>query len=241
MRVKERLLRESGLALDKALDICHAAEASKVQMKVMVTENQQSHDVNFLRKKQVSEQRKVVHIGKQARPPEGSTAAHKKHTQFHQGSNCGYCGSQHQPRKCPAYGVLCSKCNGKNHFAKVCRGRNYTKKVYQVETEYVDNNDDSSNYLFVRTVTDSKHSTSTEQKWQAVINVQGKSVRFNLDTGSEANMMPINVLNEIKSAKLEKTTTLLCAFVEHQVVPLGTVTQQIKETLYSFCSLYMPL
>ena len=66
MRVKKRLLRESGITLDKALDICHAAEASKVQMKVMVTENQQSHDVNFLRKKQVSEQRKVVQTGKQA-------------------------------------------------------------------------------------------------------------------------------------------------------------------------------
>ena len=65
MRVKERLLREAGLTLAKALDICHAAEASKVKMRVMVTENQQSHDVNFLRKKQVSEQRKVVQTGKQ--------------------------------------------------------------------------------------------------------------------------------------------------------------------------------
>ena len=51
----------------------------------------------------------------------------------------------------------------------------------------------------------------------------GKSVRFKLDTGSEANVLPINVLNEIKSAELGKTTTLLCAFGEHQVVPLGTV------------------
>ena len=37
-------------------------------------------------------------------------------------------------------------------------------------------------------------------------------------------MLPINVLKEIKSAKLEKTTTLLCAFGDHQVVPLGNVT-----------------
>ena len=65
MRVKERLLRESGITLDKAFDICRAAEASKVQMRVMVTENRQSHDVNFLRKKQVSEQRQVVQTGKQ--------------------------------------------------------------------------------------------------------------------------------------------------------------------------------
>ena len=187
----------------------------------MVTENQQSHDVNFLRKNKSPNRGKSYRQG--SMPPDGSTVAHKRHTQSHQGSNCGYCGSHHQPRKCPAYGVLCSKCHGKNHFAKVCRGGKYTKKLYQVETEYVDNNDDSSNYLFVRTVTDRKHSTSTEQKWQAVVNVQGKSVRFKLDTGSEANVLPIYVPNEIKSAKLEKPN-LVCAFGEHQVVPLGTVT-----------------
>ena len=101
MRVKERLLRESGLTLDKALDICHAAEASKVQMKVMATENQQSHDVNFLRKNKSVNRGKSYRQG--SKPPEGSTVAHKQ--QFHQGNNCGYCGSQHQPRKCPAYVV----------------------------------------------------------------------------------------------------------------------------------------
>ena len=39
IRVKERLLRESYLNLAKALDICHAAEASKVQMKVMESDS----------------------------------------------------------------------------------------------------------------------------------------------------------------------------------------------------------
>ena len=121
---------------------------------------------------------------------------------------------------CPAYGVICSKCKGKNHFAKVCRGGKYTKKVYQIETERVNNNDDSSNYLVVGTVTDRRHPTSTEHKWQAVVNEQGKNVRFKLDTGPEASVFPINVLNEIKSVKLEKATTLLCVFGEHQVVPL---------------------
>ena len=99
----------------------HAAEASKVQMKVMVTENQQNHDVNFLIKKT-----KSVNRGKSCRLPvcttKGSTVVHKQLAHFLQGSYCRYCGSQHQPHKCPAYGVLCAKCKGKNDFAKVCRG-----------------------------------------------------------------------------------------------------------------------
>ena len=70
MRVQERLLRESGLTLDKALDICHATEASKVQMKVMVTENRQSHDVNFLRKN------KSVNKGKSYRRTQAARGHH---------------------------------------------------------------------------------------------------------------------------------------------------------------------
>lgn len=34
---------------------------------------------------------------------------------------CHYCGSSHQPRKCPAYGKKCSHCQKMNHFAKMCK------------------------------------------------------------------------------------------------------------------------
>ena len=30
--------------------------------------------------------------------------------------DCKFCGTQHPPGKCPAYGQQCHKCNGKNHF-----------------------------------------------------------------------------------------------------------------------------
>ena len=49
-RVKERLLRESDLTLTKALDICHAAEASKVQLKTMSGEAKKGHDVHAIGK-----------------------------------------------------------------------------------------------------------------------------------------------------------------------------------------------
>ena len=107
--------------------------------------------------------------------------------------------------------------------SRKCAEEGNIRRKYFKLRQHVDNNDDSSNYLFVGTVTGRKHSTNTDQKWQAVINVQGNSVRFKLDTGSGATVLQINVLNEIKSAKLEETTTLLCAFGENQVVPLGIV------------------
>ena len=58
IRVKERLLRESDLSLEKTLDICHAGEASKEQMKVM-TSDSQCHEVNaIIRSKDTSVNRR---------------------------------------------------------------------------------------------------------------------------------------------------------------------------------------
>ena len=75
----------------------------------------------------------------------------------------------------------------------------FRKKVYQLETYHRDDN----GYLFVGTVKESK-ATKTEKKWQAVIHVNGHSVNFKLDTGSEANVLPATVYRQMKSVKLEK-------------------------------------
>ena len=72
------------------------------------------------------------------------------------------------------------------------------------------------------TVTESK-ATKTEKKGQAVIHVNDHSVNFELDTGSEADVLPATMYTHMKSVKLEQTKTLLYAFGEHQMVPLGWV------------------
>ena len=55
-RVKERLLRESKLTLDKALDICRAGETSKVQFQAMITDN--SRDVHYVGRKKEGQREK---------------------------------------------------------------------------------------------------------------------------------------------------------------------------------------
>ena len=35
--------------------------------------------------------------------------------------NCSQCGHKHGPRQCPAYNKMCINCNGRNHFANMCR------------------------------------------------------------------------------------------------------------------------
>ena len=49
--------------------------------------------------------------------------------------NCKFCGKAHpfKKRKCPAWGVECTKCGGRNHFAIICT--TLTKKVYNLRDE----------------------------------------------------------------------------------------------------------
>ena len=39
------------------------------------------------------------------------------------GRRCKYCNGKHPPRKCPAYGKKCAKCNCLNHFAEVRKSK----------------------------------------------------------------------------------------------------------------------
>ena len=43
------------------------------------------------------------------------------------GKQCSKCGFRHPPRKCPAYGKVCSACKGRNHFWKVCKSKGKSK------------------------------------------------------------------------------------------------------------------
>ncbi|GBN61323.1 Transposon Ty3-G Gag-Pol polyprotein [Araneus ventricosus] len=78
--LKERLLRESGLGLEKAIEIVRAAETSREQLRSMKEET--AATVNSVKRNRRQNQPK----------------------QWSQEYECKKCGRKHKPRKCPAYG-----------------------------------------------------------------------------------------------------------------------------------------
>ena len=108
-QIRERMLREAGLTLARALDVCRAAETNKHQMDTAVAAHTQIHAVHT--------QKNVSHRGiTYCRPMSYQTGSNDKRE-----SASEYCGQSHAPRHCPAYGKVCKKCSDRNHFAVVCR------------------------------------------------------------------------------------------------------------------------
>jgi len=98
-QVQERLLRESDLTLQKALDVCRAAEATKSQMKSITCNSSDTAAVN-------------------------NHMQHRTTTTDVSDRKCGNCGGTHPPRSCPAFGKLSNKCHKPNHWSKCCRSSN---------------------------------------------------------------------------------------------------------------------
>jgi Arc/MetJ-type ribon-helix-helix transcriptional regulator len=93
LTVKERLLREEKLTLEKAISMARAAEASKEQIKVMnarVQSSEANQSVNVLR-----------YGANQGKEQIGSRREKTK------SEKCGFCGMVHALTSCPAFGKTC--------------------------------------------------------------------------------------------------------------------------------------
>ena len=97
-QVQERMLREADLTLQKALDVCRAAEATRAQIKTITSDSEAVHLVS---ERIVSQPDKAAQQSQSVR-----------------GRSCGNCGRSHPPKSCPAFGKSCNACHKPNHFAK---------------------------------------------------------------------------------------------------------------------------
>ena len=110
--LRERLLREDDISLEKAAQLCLAAETTKVQIKQMHEEDhnaqafaRESKDIDAVRHKQTRD--------KEHRNKTQASMQDKSNTFY-----CTRCGTEHVSRKCPAYGKPCKNCKKTYPFAK---------------------------------------------------------------------------------------------------------------------------
>ena len=224
-RLRERLLRESdNPTLEKVVDMCRAAEASKKQLKTIKGEAQ----VDAITKKPHIKDRFPATQTKQKRftPPASSRPMQKftKEKTF----DCNKCGNNHKPNSCPAYGKQCRLCKKPNHFAKQC----FTKKRIH-EVEHCDEESDSSdNQLYIGEVkvhtVESQNQSKGDNAWYSLVKIEDKTVKFKLDTGAETNVIPKSLFSKLRNAKLQQTRVNLTTYGNKIVKPMGKLKLNLK-------------
>ena len=199
-RVRERLLRESEVELSKAVDICRASESTRLQLKEMSSNaniNEMTRDINAVRMRGRASAQETSRIESQKL----NTASNDKEPSAQSTStkivnDCGYCGRSHPVRKCPAYGKSCNKCNRLNHFSSVCR---QSKQVNMVKSDQLCDQDDvfDENELFLGALFVNSCQISKDSEFETNMIINGKSVRFKIDTGADGNVLPSDKFHEI--------------------------------------------
>jgi len=109
-RVREKLLGTDELTLEKAIEICRSAEATRDRMQTMSDVKSAS----------------AIHSIRHDNSSPGTDPHHSKSrvADDDSGGRCGNCGRSHEPKQCPAFDQKCSNCHRRGHFAKCCRKPN---------------------------------------------------------------------------------------------------------------------
>ncbi|KAK9721152.1 hypothetical protein QE152_g21679 [Popillia japonica] len=166
--IRQRLLEDDTLTLEKAVELCQVIESAKVRSQAMGQGNTRKAEMGQgnTRKAEID----MVH----KKTGHNSTKNIIK--------NCSKCGKkEHDINKCPAFGKICHYCKIQNHFATVCFKKKKAttseknKKVSEVKEAVVDNNTDS--FLYVGSVTD-KNVISHNDQWWTHLEINNQIVRF---------------------------------------------------------------
>lgn len=247
-QLQTKLLEASNLNCNTAIEKCRADEATKQQSNAMQT-NQTVFEVNKFHSKNIVNNYNNKYKGKNNRKDRFHSQNNKQQENHWQGqrdkqnsnnlkndnqnkqnNKCRFCNTLHKPRECPAYGKYCRVCNKKNHYGIVCRFKN----VQQITNSNLnDKNDNNSNNsisdnsdLYIHTVNKVLNTNTAEQDylnaWKELIKINGKEIAFKIDTGSDVNVLSVNLLNKIiPEIDIKKTSVVLQGFGGNKIKPIG--------------------
>ena len=107
-KLRENMLLDPELTLDKAISMAKTNERTKVELDVIEEDSKKENETFAVRREK------------------GDNKAQKE---------CWFCGSKHVfgRENCPAYGKSCHNCNGRNHFSAMCKKKR--AQVNEVDDE----------------------------------------------------------------------------------------------------------
>ena len=136
-------------------------------------------------------------------------------------NNYRFCGKTHGPRKCPAYGKVCSKCSKQNHFAAVCRSKtDQSAPVLNIEDQEIDD------IFFVQQTL--PVSCDIKEVHETVL-INGNVARMQIDTGAIVSVILSRMWREWNQLKLSKSQKRLQAYDSHTMKTLGKLVTILEK------------
>lgn len=202
-QVRERLLNEGeSLTLDKTIQIAQSFEYTRQQMKQMVHfDKPRELNVNMINqggaKQKVwkQKQNRTNNFVPKAKTDRAKSDGAKSYGAKNN-TNCGRCGRLHTKNNCPAYGKQCLKCKGWGHFAFKCKSLN-VNEVHKVSATHPDEYHTDDNFLDHDFFVDSIETTENQDQAFVTLSVRSIPVKFKIDTGSQVNIVPKSVFQQI--------------------------------------------
>ncbi|UYV72487.1 hypothetical protein LAZ67_9003355 [Cordylochernes scorpioides] len=238
--LSERMQLDSELTLEKAVKIVRQQEAVR-QQQVDLQRPSASQKVN-----------QVKFNSKKQSPKQQQQPSRKKEKSAKTRSRCPKCGgfTHREGQACRAEGQKCNLCSKTGHFANCCSD----KQAKTAEVKAVSELDEEIGFLLeVSAVEDSSNLDDDEgecrRRWTAEIQVNGKKVKFKLDSQADVTCVPLCIFKKIMGQqRLVKSDINLRAaeFSELQTVgmfisALRNGNYEIKEKIYVIRRLSEPL
>ncbi|UYV76882.1 K02A2.6-like, partial [Cordylochernes scorpioides] len=238
--LSERMQLDSELTLEKAVKMVRQQEAVR-QQQVDLQRPSASQKVN-----------QVKFNSKKQSPKQQQQPSRKKEKSAKTRSRCPKCGgfNHREGQACRAEGQKCNLCSKTGHFANCCPD----KQAKTAEVKAVSELDEEIGFLLeVSAVEDSSNLDDDEgecrRRWTAEIQVNGKQVKFKLDSQADVTCVPLCLFKKIMGQqRLVKSDINLRAaeFSELQTVGMFISTlrngnYEIKEKIYVIRRLSEPL
>ncbi|UYV62886.1 hypothetical protein LAZ67_2002246 [Cordylochernes scorpioides] len=238
--LSERMQLDSELTLEKAVKMVRQQEAVR-QQQVDLQRPSTSQKVN-----------QVKFNSKKQSPKQQQQPSRKKEKSAKTRSRCPKCGgfTHREGQACRAEGQRCNLCSKTGHFANCCPD----KQAKTAEVKAVSELDEEIGFLLeVSAVEDSSNLDNDEdecrRRWTAEIQVNGKQVKFKLDSQADVTCVPLCLFKKIMGQQrlVESDINLRAAeFSEIQTVGMFISTlrngnYEIKEKIYVIRRLSEPL
>lgn len=214
--LSERLQLDADLTLEKAVNMARNSEAVKSQQEVVRRNASEKTDLDAVTTR--GRERRFTH----KRPPTKSTAG-RDATQTSPDA-CRWCGDGrgHPRARCPAQGKSCNSCGKKGHFATVCRSSN--AKDQEMRTRH--GRRQARKGIVEEVFLGEVQLAPSSDPWFVVACMDGKEVKFKVDTGADVTAVPGAALPP--HTRLQKPTKMLYGPGSSKVHTLGQVKVDIK-------------